>query len=209
MSTVIPRYEDVYGSPFFSPVDFNNGQTIRLKIISTSVDELTCVKGNKAVKNLKCVLTCQGEKKKIAVNKTSAKRLAAKWGKEFSGWHGKTIIVGAGEVNGKPATLLTPVDDADRAEPVDELSIPEENIPPNYVDMVVTHVAVKTGTQKSSGKPWTAFSIKFPDDRWASTFDAGIGAQLEQAKAARSECRIVWEPAKSGTTLNIVSVMPL
>ena len=47
--------------------------------------------------------------KKLAVNKTSAKRLRAAWGENFPDWVGHTITVARGQVNGKAATLCTPV----------------------------------------------------------------------------------------------------
>lgn len=107
----IPRYEDLYGSQFVSPEDFPEGKRAKVKIQSFEVSELAVYKGRGVVKNKKVVLTCEGCKKKIAVNKTSAKRLASAWGKDFAAWPGHYIFVEGGEVNGKAATLLTPVRD--------------------------------------------------------------------------------------------------
>lgn len=110
----IPRYEDLYGSEYVSPEDYPEGHSVTLKILRHEVIELTCVKAGRAVKNMKCVLTCEGSKKKVAVNKTSAKRLAMAWGKEFKSWEGHYITVEGGQVNGRPATLLTPTQGPDR-----------------------------------------------------------------------------------------------
>lgn len=105
----LPRYEDVYGSQYVSPDDFHGGKTVTVKIVDLEHLELTCVKGGRPQKNMKIVATCDGCKKKLAINKTSAKRLAMAWGKDFTNWIGKSIQVGGGEVNGRPATLVTPV----------------------------------------------------------------------------------------------------
>lgn len=107
----IPCYNDLYGSTFVSPEDFPDGKRAKVKIVSFEVSELAVYKGGRAVKNKKVVLTCENCKKKIAVNKTSAKRLAQAWGKDFNNWPGHYITVEGGEVNGKAATLLTPVRD--------------------------------------------------------------------------------------------------
>lgn len=139
----IPRYEDLYGSTYVSPEDFPDGKRAKVKITAFEVLELAVYKGGRAVKNKKVVLTCEGCKKKIAVNKTSAKRLAQAWSKDFTKWPGHFITVEGGEVNGKAATLLTPVRDSAAPATVttadesgdetlmdgEDLSFPEEKIP--------------------------------------------------------------------------------
>lgn len=139
--TPLPRYEDLYGSTYVSPEDFPEGKRAKVKIINLEALDLTVYKGGRAVKNKKVVLTCENCKKKIAVNKTSAKRLAAAWGKDFTLWVGKTIIVEGGEVNGKAATLLQPVRDTAPAAAVtaheetgdetlaEDLDFPEDKVP--------------------------------------------------------------------------------
>lgn len=112
----IPKYDDLYGSEYVSPEDFTPGQRIKVQIARFEILELTVAKGGRAIKNQKCVLTVNGtdgkpRKKKIAVNKTSAKKLAAAWTKDFQKWVGHWITVEGGDVNGKAATLLHPVRD--------------------------------------------------------------------------------------------------
>lgn len=147
----LPRYEDIYGSEYVSPDDFPEGKKFKAKILNVEAIELTCIKGGRPVKNVKYVLTCEKVKKKIAVNKTSAKRLAMAWGKDALKWIGCVIEMEGGFVNNKPATLLTPVKGGsspakpapnlptvpkeDPPEPgsfdgqEDDLSLPEESIP--------------------------------------------------------------------------------
>lgn len=140
----LPRYQDVYGSEYVSPDDIPEGKVFRAKILDIEGLELTCIKGGKPVKNVKYVLTCEKVKKKIAVNKTSAKRLAMAWGQDGLKWIGQSIEVRSGMVNNKPATLLTPVKGApvpnlptvpppdepgSNDGPMEDLSLPDESIP--------------------------------------------------------------------------------
>lgn len=101
----IPAYEDVYGGQYFSPADLHTGP-VTAKIIDLTYDEIFC-KG--VGKNSKIILTLAGQKKKIVVNKTSAKALAYAFSKDFAQWKGKTVHADAGNVNGKAAVLLTPI----------------------------------------------------------------------------------------------------
>jgi hypothetical protein len=105
----LPKYEDIYGSEYVSPEDYPSGKSTRAKITAIEGLELTCNKGGRMIKNVKYVLTCSGLKKKVAVNKTSAKRLAMEWGKDGLKWVGHTIEIAGGLVGNKPATLLTPI----------------------------------------------------------------------------------------------------
>lgn len=103
----IPSYEDIYGGQYFSPADLHEG-AVTAKIVNLTYDEIFC-KG--VGKNSKIILELAGQKKKIVVNKTSAKALAYAWGKDFGAWKGKTVHADGGNVNGKAAVLLTPVKD--------------------------------------------------------------------------------------------------
>lgn len=104
----IPRWEDIYGGKFFSPADLHEGP-VTAKITQLEYnDELFC-KG--AGKNARVVLTLEGHKKQIVVNKTSAKALAFAFGRDFNTWRGKTVTATGGDVNGKAAVLLRPVKD--------------------------------------------------------------------------------------------------
>ena len=132
-------YADVYGSEFVAPDDIPRGKKFTLLIAGHNVQMLQgFANGKKLDPKKKVVFTCTDAKgkpckAKIAVNKTSAKRLRAAWGEDFDAWVGKSITVETGLVQGKPAVLLTPVQD--KAAPVatsadvDDLSIPDEAIP--------------------------------------------------------------------------------
>lgn len=100
----IPRYEDMYAGTYFSPDDFVNGDNAVVTITAHEAGELT-VRGKG--KNWRMVLTVAENIKKVAVNKTSWKRLTLAWGKDFDAWIGNTIRVERGEVNGKAAVLCT------------------------------------------------------------------------------------------------------
>jgi len=126
MSREIPSYQDLYGSEYLNPVDLN-GKTVRVIFTKAEVLELRC----QNQKNYKIVLTAKLEngaacKKKVAVNKTSAKQLAVAWGipdtKTGSKvWLGKRADLSHTKVQAfgsmKDCVLITPVDGA-KATPV-------------------------------------------------------------------------------------------
>ncbi len=114
MSQEIPRYEDMYAGEYFSPEDFAPGESLTVTITSHIAAELT-VRGKG--KNWKMVLTVADQIKKVAVNKTSWKRLILAWGKDFDSWIGGQIRLERGEVNGKSATLCTPLPRKEPAKP--------------------------------------------------------------------------------------------
>lgn len=137
----IPSYEDMYGGKYVNPEEDLKGKgKIKLKITHVEALELFCPG---AGKNYKVVLTCYGAKKKVAVNKTSAKKLHAAWGKDYVKWCNHDIVVEYGVVNGKPAVLCAPVkgdaspppateapeEPGANDGPVDDLEIPEDQIP--------------------------------------------------------------------------------
>ncbi len=101
----IPSYSDMYAGEYFSPEDFGPGESLVVTITAHMPMELT-VRGKG--KNWKMVLTVADQIKKVAVNKTSWKRLILAWGKDFDSWIGGQIRIERGEVNGKAATLCTP-----------------------------------------------------------------------------------------------------
>ncbi len=106
MSNEIPRYEDMYAGEYFSPEDFAAGESLLVTVTGHMAAELT-VRGKG--KNWKMVLTVADQIKKLAVNKTSWKRLILAWGKDFDSWVGGQIRLERGEVNGKSATLCNPL----------------------------------------------------------------------------------------------------
>lgn len=119
----IPAYEDVYGGEYFSPADLHDGP-VTARITNLSYDEVFCVG---AGKKKKIILTLAGQKKKICVNKTSAKALAFAFSKDFQKWKGQTVAATGGEVNGKAAVLLRPVKASGSQKP--SSSTPTEALP--------------------------------------------------------------------------------
>lgn len=121
MAQAIPSYDDIYGSEYLNPVDLN-GKTIRVVFTQADARELRC----QNQKNHKIVLRAKLEngtpcKKLVAVNKTSAKQLAAAWGKPDTkagckNWLGKRADLSHAKVQAfgalKDCVLITPVDDA-------------------------------------------------------------------------------------------------
>ncbi len=65
----IPSYEDAFGGEYFSPADLHEGP-VTAKIVAMNYDELFC-KG--VGKNRKIVLTLEGQKKRVVVNKVNGK----------------------------------------------------------------------------------------------------------------------------------------
>jgi len=100
------KYEDIYGSEYLSPPDIPADKTIKVTFIACDVRELYC----NGQKNVRCVMTVDGAKKKVAINKTSAKVLAKAWGKEFSDWLNKPVIIRRGQVNRREAILVSPAE---------------------------------------------------------------------------------------------------
>lgn len=107
----IPRYEDMYGSTYVSPEDFQSGKEIRAVIAEWDARKVWCPgKGENDRVTLALSVDGKMSKKRVVVNKTSAKALAAKWGKDFSKWSGKTVLIRRAEVSGRAAVLITPID---------------------------------------------------------------------------------------------------
>lgn len=98
------KYEDLYGSEYLSPDDLKAGQTVETTFTGYEVRELFC----RGKKNLRCTMTAKGAKKRVCINKTSAKALARAWGKDFAGWIEKPVTIRRGMVNKKTAILVTP-----------------------------------------------------------------------------------------------------
>lgn len=144
-----PSYQDMYGGKYVNPDDLKGKGRIKLKIIAVEAIELFCPG---AGKNWKVVFSCAGAKKKVAVNKTSAKKFVKLWGEDYMKWCHHDITVEHGVVNGKPAVLCSPIKgdaaapstaetnnpspiDDETPEPgatdgpVDDLEIPEDQIP--------------------------------------------------------------------------------
>ncbi len=117
MSQQKPSYSDMYGSEYFRPEDLPRGG-VRVKFVKADVRELRCQESTKWKVVLAAVdIKGQAIKKMIAVNKTSAKQMAAIWGKPaddaYSVWIGKLAdlthvrIKAFGKLH--DAVLITPV----------------------------------------------------------------------------------------------------
>ncbi len=122
MSQEIPRYEDMYKSDYFSPDDFQPGECLPVKILAVEGLELEN-KAKRVPKKWRAVFTVEGQTKKVAVNKTSYKRLRPVVGVEFEHCVGKWISISGAEVNGKPAVLCTPI-----AAPAEKSTNPPEKV---------------------------------------------------------------------------------
>ena len=119
MARKIPSYNDLYGGQYLNPVDLC-GKTIRVTFTKAEVLELRC----QNQKNDKIVLSAalengQACKKKIAVNKTSAKQLAVAWGipnteKGCPEWLGKLAELSHAKVQAfgamKDCVLISPLE---------------------------------------------------------------------------------------------------
>lgn len=102
----VDRYwDELYGSEYLSPVDLN-GKRVTVKIVKQ--ERLALSVNGAGAKKPKIVFSCEGCRKKVAMNKTSAKRLALAWGKDFSSYVGRSITIEGGMVMGKPALMLYP-----------------------------------------------------------------------------------------------------
>ena len=107
----IPRYEDMYGSTYVSPEDFTVGKEVKAVLAEMEARKVWCPgKGENDRVTFHLVVNGVQSKKRVVVNKTSAKALAAKWGKDYTKWTGKTVTVRRAEVSGRAAVLITPLD---------------------------------------------------------------------------------------------------
>jgi len=97
-------YQDLYGSEYLSPDDLKPGQKVEATFTSYEVRELFC----KGKKNYRCTMTAENRKKRVCINKTSAKAMARAWGKDFSNWLNKPVTIMRSEVNRKQAIIVTP-----------------------------------------------------------------------------------------------------
>ena len=104
----VSRYEDLDGSQYLSPEDLKPGEIKTVSFDSFKEEELTCNVGGRVNKGVKVVMTVPGAKKKVAINKTSAKALSRAWGKDFKDWVGKPVTIQRGRVNNKPCVLVRP-----------------------------------------------------------------------------------------------------
>lgn len=106
-----PRYEDLYASEYFSPVDFH-GPLATFKgplVVTITAHQSREVFCKNAGKKTRMILTVAGQKKLACLNKTSFKALCFAWGTDFNSWIGRQISIDGGEVNGKAATLCKPI----------------------------------------------------------------------------------------------------
>lgn len=137
----IPSYDALYGSEFLNPLDLG-GKTVRVIFTKAEVLELRC-QNKKAQKIVLTAKLGNGTpcRKKVVVNKTSAKQLALAWGKPNTAtgckcWLEKRADLSHAKVQAfgslKDCVLITPVDDA-VAPPVlndeDDLAPPPGEMP--------------------------------------------------------------------------------
>lgn len=120
-------YENLFGKKYVGPDDLKGKPDVHAEFTSYKV--ATVFNPNTNEKEVKLTLTVKGGKKEIVLNKTSARALAAVWGKpagtDWSAWLNRPIIIRYGMVNRKPAVLITPASVA----PGDDLSPPDGDVP--------------------------------------------------------------------------------
>jgi hypothetical protein len=125
--------DEIYGSEFLSPDDIPQGKKITVIIQLADwqhFPEAIC-KGRKIPAHDRVTLQCNtpaGQKcrAKLAVNKTSMRRLRDAWGEDYKKWEGKTITIERGLVDGKKAVLLAATGAKAQAEVPDELEATSE-----------------------------------------------------------------------------------
>ena len=103
-------FQDLFGKTYVGPDDLKGKPDVRTEFASYKV--ATVFNPNTNAKEVKLTLTVKGGKKAVVLNKTSARALAAVWGKptgtDWSDWLNRPIIIRYGMVNRKPAVLITP-----------------------------------------------------------------------------------------------------
>ena len=82
-------YRSLYGKEWLGAWDLQD-KDVNVTIVSCAGGELTAVGGRKSKKP---VLTIKGTDKKIALNATNGKTIAALYGKHVEGWAGKRITL--------------------------------------------------------------------------------------------------------------------
>lgn len=106
------KYEDLYGSEYLSPDDLEQGKEIEAEFINYEVRQLFCQGKKNTRLTVAASVNGKATKKRICINKTSAKALARAWGKEFDGWLNKPVTIRRGMVNRKAAILICPAGQA-------------------------------------------------------------------------------------------------
>lgn len=126
-------YDDLYGSRFLGSSDLTGPVTATI----TKVEREAFVRPGEPTRT-KAVIYVRNGKKGVVCNKTNAKTLTASFGKSFTGWVGKRIVIRSEPTNfgGKPTTgiRLYPApngDDKIESGPV----IPPEPPPADHDDM--------------------------------------------------------------------------
>lgn len=82
-------YRSLYGKEWLGSWDLQD-KDVTVTIISCAGGELTSVGGRKSKKP---ILTIKGTEKKIALNATNGKSIAAMYGKHVEDWAGKRITL--------------------------------------------------------------------------------------------------------------------
>lgn len=97
---------DFYQSPWLSPTDLQ-GRAPRLTIEAATLEEVRNAKGGH---DKKIALAFKGARKKLLLNKTNAKALAAAYGNDTDLWIGKGVVLQVARAsNGKDTIeLVTP-----------------------------------------------------------------------------------------------------
>lgn len=81
-------YRSLYGKEWVGAWDLQDGKDTVVTILDVKGGELTSVGGRKSKKP---VLTLKGTDKKLALNATNGKAIAAMYGKHIENWKGKRI----------------------------------------------------------------------------------------------------------------------
>jgi hypothetical protein len=135
----------IYQSRFIGLKDLKDaGRAVTLKIKGAIVEVLEPIihEGRRIEGGEKGILIFErpvGKKCELILNKTSYRTLKRAWGDDPKQWIGSSVSVEQGKVNGKEATIVTPVATNTRessARPAnapesdaDDLSFPEDRIP--------------------------------------------------------------------------------
>lgn len=114
----LPRYEDIFGSQYLSPDDLKPGEVKTVTISAMDSHDEWYINNRRQMKDgkpeVKVILEIAGAKKKIVLNKTSAKALKKAFGEynadNGAGWVGKQVRVSRGMISKKHCVLVHPVE---------------------------------------------------------------------------------------------------
>lgn len=103
---------DFYQSPWLAPADLQ-GRAPRLTIEAATLEE---VRNQKGGQDKKIAVAFKGARKKLLLNKTNARALAAAYGNNTEGWIGKGVVLQLARAsNGKDTIELVIPGQGERA----------------------------------------------------------------------------------------------